>query len=450
MRWKTTVVLLFATIAVGSYVSLYELKQPTPGERERLSNRVVQIEPEDVTRLEVRFPSADVALEPQHGIWRLTKPVTARADQGLVKSLLIDLNPLQAKRILTGSNDQPLAREQFGLNPPRGTLTVETAPSAESGAKSAASGAKTTTLLFGEQTAVGGDRYVALADSPNIFIIGGHAYDVLDRAPDAYRSHELFTFEPEQAARVTVASTDHLVTLAKSANQWYVIEPVQDLAEPRLASTLLSQLRKLQIARFLNDQPPAEPLPAWGFQAPHARLSVELHDGTALPDVLIGNPTSDNPQQRYVKRTDESNVYGVAADNVEQLLYDPQAFRSRKLFDITVGQVTKAQVDWEGRSWTVERADGEEVFYALRDLTLTRFIEDEPEDLARYGLEPPRGMIQAWLDGQAEPIRLRIGEIIQEGRARYGYLEGRPAIVELPEAISDLLQTPTVTESGGH
>ncbi len=38
MRWTGTLALLIVTVAVGAYVSLYELRRPTRQERERISS----------------------------------------------------------------------------------------------------------------------------------------------------------------------------------------------------------------------------------------------------------------------------------------------------------------------------------------------------------------------------------------------------------------------------
>ena len=182
-----------------------------------------------------------------------------------------------------------------------------------------------------------------------------------------------------------------------------------------------------------------------------------LHHTTQLLELFVGKPTTDNPQQRYAKRTDEPTIYAVTKDRVEALLQDPQTLRARTVLDFFANQATKVRVRWQDASWTIEKREGtwqladdqqaldgshvDEWLWKLRDVKLTRFVEDEPQSLSRYGLDPPKGTIQVWLTDQQQAKELLIGEAVGQGKARYGRMVGRPGIVELPETLLDLLAT---------
>ncbi|MBI3312069.1 MAG: hypothetical protein HYZ88_00895, partial [Candidatus Omnitrophica bacterium] len=118
MRWKTTLILLIATIGIGAYVSLYELKQPTSEERASLSKQVVKLSPDEATQLRVEFPGTSVTLEREGDTWRMTAPFKARAEEPLVRRVLGELDPLQAERVLEHSTKRPLALGDYGLEPP--------------------------------------------------------------------------------------------------------------------------------------------------------------------------------------------------------------------------------------------------------------------------------------------------------------------------------------------
>ena len=70
MKWKTTLALLVLTVGVGAYVSLYELKQPLPEERQRLAARILHVLPDEVTSLAVELPHAKVTLNKDGETWR--------------------------------------------------------------------------------------------------------------------------------------------------------------------------------------------------------------------------------------------------------------------------------------------------------------------------------------------------------------------------------------------
>ena len=99
MKWKTTLVLLIVTIAIGAFVSLYEIRQPAPEDRQAVARRVVQIPAGDVKRLVVQFPEARVTLERRGDAWQLTSPKAVRAEESLLRRILDELDPLEAEHL---------------------------------------------------------------------------------------------------------------------------------------------------------------------------------------------------------------------------------------------------------------------------------------------------------------------------------------------------------------
>jgi hypothetical protein len=250
--------------------------------------------------------------------------------------------------------------------------------------------------------------------------------------------------------------------LRKQGERWQLTGPVTDDADSGAVSTMLGKLRRLRIERFVTNQPrPQEKLWAgelagWGLEAPSSRISITTDKPEEPLEVWIGAPTTEKPEELYVKRTDEPAVYAVRKDALEELFQDPQALRSRAVLDIAPGQVTKIQLTWQGSAWMIEKQDGqwraddgtdldsakiEDWLWKLRDLQLARFVEDEPKDLSRYGLEPTTGTIQVWLEHQPDPKELAVGTTLDQSQSRYGKMTGRSCLVELPEGINAILTT---------
>lgn len=459
MRWKTTVVLVIATLAVGSYVALYELKQPPPEEQGALAKQVVQFPPEQVTSLLIEHAGTTVTLERRDGVWRLLGPSAGLAEASLVQRILTQLDPLEAERVLEPSKGKPLTPADFGLDPPRGTLTVM-------------AGSRAVKLVFGAATAVGDRQYAKLADTPQVFVISSAFFDTLHQPVEAYRSHELLVFDTWKVNEIRVVSARASYTLTMltkhaqgsadtqtaQGGRWQLTHPIRDEADRAAVSTILSKLRALRIERFLSDpSPPHNARPEWGFETPYAQITITLDQSPQPLDLLVGASTTDDPQQRYAKQANEPSVYAVAEQQIDDLLHDPQTFRARACFEFSPAQVTKLQHAWQGRSWTLEKRDGKWTaadtpmtveaskvdawLWKLRELQLTRFVDDDPRDLSRYGLALPPGTIQAWVTNQQEPVQLLVGDAISEGSKRYGRLSGRVSVVELPEGLDEFLKT---------
>ena len=315
MKWKTTLALLVLALGVGTYVSLYELKQPSPEERQALTTRILHLSPEELTSLTVELPHAKVTLKKDGETWRLTSPLSVRAEASLVQRILSQLEWLDAERVLSGTKEKPLDRAAYGLAPAHGSVTVST--------KSLA-----TTLLFGDQTAVGQNRYLARTDQSQIFVVGANVFDTLDQSVELYRSHELVGVDTTTLAGLTVSSPHFSYALTKEHGQWQLAQPIKDAADATAVGTLLNDLRNLRIERFLAEQVEVSAHPEWGFQTPTAKITLTLEQRATPLEILVGSGTNDNAQQRYAMRSDEPALYAVTGAQVEKCLKDPQLFRA--------------------------------------------------------------------------------------------------------------------------
>ena len=308
MKWKTTAILLAVTVGMGAYVALYDIKRPGSDEQQILAKQVVSLPADEVTRLQVATPSGAVTLERLGAEWRLSSPLATRADAPLIRRILQALDPLDAERELRGSNDHPLALSTYGLEPARGTLAV-------------ARGDKTTTLEFGDPTAVGGQRYLRLAGSPTVWVVSSRLFDTLAQPVEAYRSHELLSFDTWRATSVQVEVAGqpayHLHRTGEAGSAWQLVEPSANQPDPSAASAILNTLRNLKIQRFITETPQVEDVSRWGLDQPLAHVTVEAEGKTW--EVFVGNPADQEAGWRYTKRVDEPTIYAINARDVEAL-----------------------------------------------------------------------------------------------------------------------------------
>lgn len=441
MQWKTTVVLLVATVGLGAYLSLHELNQPSREERERLSTRLVDLPEASVTRLLLESSDGQVALARDGATWRLL-PAGIRADPGRLSGILNALNPLTATRTLTGPKDRPLDPTTYGLSPPAATLTVQ------------ASGALTT-LRIGETTPIGTHRYVRVDDRPEVAVVPSTLFEALHHPSEWFRDPLLLRFSAWQITELAITSPTASVTLVLADTAWRLTQPIEDRADRSAVTALLDRLGERSITRTVAERPSAESLAQWGLEPPRAQVTLRQTQPAVILTALFGNPLSDEASSLAVKRSDEAPVYAVAAAGLDALRQDPNAWRERRCFDFFSSQVTKIEVAQGETRWTMEHREGswklegvpdplktervEEWLDRLSDLRLSAFVEDAPTDLARYGLEPPFGTIRVWLNTAADPQRLLVGAPREGTSQRYGRIEGRSPVVALPDSAAELL-----------
>ena len=443
MRWRTTAILLLITIGLGAYVSLYELRRPTREEHDALTKQVLSVAPETVTRLTLQTSKGRVEVEHSDRGWRLA-PQALRADESRIASLLDQLSPLSAQRVLAGTPQKPLDYAAFGLAPEQGSLTV-------------LAGGRSTSLLFGDATPVGQSRYAKRVDRPEVYVIPASVYDELDVPVGEFRDPSLISIKGWTVHALAIQGTAMPFALARRGDAWQLTAPREDRADRGEVTTLVNRVGGLRIARFVDDTPQVERLADWGFDHPKAELRVALEDLPATVTVFFGAPLPDAAGMLYAKRSDEPALYAVAGSDVEALLVDPHTLRSKACFEFFTSQVTKADLRNGQTHWTAVKQEGqwkadpggtpldagrvEDFLSTAADLRLGGFVDDAAVDLPRYGLNPPQGAVTVWTAGAEAPQRLLIGAAAPKASGRYGQIEGRSAIVRLPEAVGKLLDT---------
>ena len=87
-------------------------------------------------------------------------------------------------------------------------------------------------------------------------------------------------------------------------------------------------------------------------------------------------------------------------------------------------------------SLDVQRVEG--FLGKLADLRTSGFVDDA-SDLNRYGVSPAVGTISVWALPGPQPQRLLVGRALEGSTNRYGRLEARNVIVQLPSAATELL-----------
>ncbi len=445
MHWKTTLALLFATVGIGAYISLYEIKQPPPEMRRALAGRVLDVDPQSVTQVVIDLPDATATLARTASGWQVTPP-SARADDDVVTQLLEALHPLEARRALTGSTDKPLDLTAYGLDPAVGqvTVTVNAVP---------------VTVFFGDATAIERNRYVKVSGRSEIFVVPEALHEAVRQTPNRFRDTSLIRLETWLVDGLRIASPHSIVEVVRRGDQWELTRPLADRAEGEQVSALLERLAGMRIQRFVDDSPKVEDVATFGFDRPEAEVTLVMREPAAERRLFFGGPLEDDAGLRYVKRDDEPFLYAVSADDGRALVVDPARLRQRACFEFfptavtrielvrSAGRLALERVDEQWRETTIgtpvdaARVDG--LLAQLAELQVGGFLDGWADSApASHGLEPPYASIAIWSSDDPDVQRLRIGAEVPGSGDRYGMLEGRRILVALPAEAAAAAETP--------
>ncbi len=121
MNLRTTVALLIIALGLGLFIWILDRRSPTT--RENRTGYVVDLDRNEVTRLQITNESANIILNKTAVGWQIIAPVNDRADAQVVDSLLDNIQFLRRDDIISnlGKGEKATIRSRLFL-PLRSTV----------------------------------------------------------------------------------------------------------------------------------------------------------------------------------------------------------------------------------------------------------------------------------------------------------------------------------------
>jgi hypothetical protein len=185
-----------------------------------------------------------------------------------------------------------------------------------------------------------------------------------------------------------------------------------------------------------------EDLAEFGLDDPSAVVTI-YGDGQPVQTLTIGamNPARDG---RYAMRDEDPVVYVAPNTTISRFFVRLDSLRLKQMPHITFEDLTLLEVDtlagrpirvellpeWDRdpefnlfryavtepfeRRCQVSTTWMDDVNVALQSLSIVRYVDDNPQNLAQYGLAPPRAGLLA--DDGETTVHLIVGDAVEDGR----------------------------------
>lgn len=273
---------------------------------------------------------------------------------------------------------------------------------------------------------------------------------------EAVRQRELLVHVvPDAVTGIVIKRPQETVRAEKREGQWHITEPLAVPGDEQKYRELVRYVADLRYIRLVEEQPST--LEPFGLDKPPLEVHLTHQDTTPAATLRLGNanPTGGS---YYVQVEGKPAVYliaSVAKDVLDASLY---ALRDKTVLAFTPGDIQEIQVTHgetapvtlqrqEGDAWRLTApvqapADREQVsglLQRLKDVRIKAFIEEQPADLASYGLQKPA--LQLGLStstGQAGPTLL-LGNVDTHQQGVYAKHGDAPRVFLLPQEFWDAL-----------
>lgn len=221
--------------------------------------------------------------------------------------------------------------------------------------------------------------------------------------------------------------TNEKVVCEKSGTDaWNMVKPKQYEMEKTEVDGIVSNLTSLSVDRKLDG---ADNLASFGLDKPEYIVDFVSKDGKKY-SLQIGLKTPTETYY-YVKDAAQKAVYTAYAFSVESLKKGVKELRKKTILDITAEKTTKLNIKFEKKeleflkesenNWFVmpyrfkgDKDSIENLIYKLSSLKAAGFIEDEPSDLKKYGLDKPVVSISVHQGSDRPSLTLQVGKKLKD------------------------------------
>lgn len=389
-----------------------------------------EIQKQQLNSVTFKYPGHDVTMIRDGGKWLVVKDSNRfNADEDVVGSLLNDISEMKVEKVAA---DNTSNLDDFGLDTPRVEVMVKM-PSGEY------------KLSVGSETPVGSGAYIKIGDEEKVLIVDKNSLlPFLDRSDNDFRDKQILALDDDKIKRVVFRSGESSIEVERHDGRWVgsqVPDYVQ-LDKDRVAS-ILKTYSNLKIDNFEADDPMN--LAAYGLLQPNAEIEI-FEDGNPIR-VLFGNKKKDGDY--YIKLDSERPVYSVSESVFVRIPESINDIRMRKIVEIDPSKargleiaegdkflsINKIGDKWrvmnKGRA-KVNEAKITDLLNGIGDLEVESFVDDNPDDLAPYGLDKPE--IQVTVTGSGdEKVTLLFGS--EEDKMVYTKISGRDSIYKTSDVI---------------
>jgi hypothetical protein len=262
-------------------------------------------------------------------------------------------------------------------------------------------------------------------------LLGGYYYWYEVKGSEQRKAAEeaaqrIFQLEKDAIEAVTISRGQEEIKLAKDANEgWMLTEPVRAKAEQRTVDEVLDGLVEGKRDKVIAEQ--ATDLADFGLQEPSLVVEATVKDNGS-PTVLHIGARTPTMGGYYAREGEQSKVLMVPTSLHSKFDKNVFSLRDKTVLALDQGQVKRLEVhqgdqliaiESEGdQGWKMvapleAKADTTKVndlISAINGAKVKEFVEEAPQDLATYGLNPPRWRLTFFIGDDRAAKTLLLGD----------------------------------------
>lgn len=446
---------VYVRIAGGDavYVAPLELRQIIPDSINDWRSRALIFSQKEsrFDRLEVNSATRGIGFAIQHNptnrIWRIIKPLQARADNTKIDKLLMTVLSCRITDFITDDPNEDLAK--YGIATPELELVI---------------GIRTNDLItvqFGKSPTNDPTQvYARILNYKNVVLVNREIFDKLHIPFTELRERRLLSFNPKTITEIAVRGVSPFTVQYQSNQIWRITEPQDMIADNGLLSLFVTDLLSVQAKEFEKDV--VTDYTPYGLTQPLRQVVIKesiTNQGVMTNVVVAALDFGTNVAGKFfARRPDESSVYEISELDYYRLPEAGWQLRSRQIWNINISNVVSITVskgdsmyqilrrgdrDWilgSGSQGIISKVGVERAVSRLCALQANSWVARGIENRSNYGFtnDGYKIALNARVDGQVQVFILELGGQ-SKSMSLYGtvYFDNQAWIFDIPWIIAD-------------
>lgn len=303
---------------------------------------IFQFAADDVAELTIEQDGRSFAFVKDDSRWRMNEPIATLVDESKFKQLLSSVKNVAVTAYI---NDADPKSGNFGLQQPTRMIRVKLASDDARRAR---------TLLVGAPADPSGTkRFVGLADGDWVGEMTSAALDRLTPKVSELRDRAVTNLAANDARRLTIKSGDENATYLLDDETWQLDDSDVGIDTGAVAD-VLEAFEGLRATDYIAAG--ADDAAAYGLAEPQAVVTVADENDREVA-VALGKVTP-SARNAYVQRVGSDEVVVVDAEVMRRLLVRPIELRSRDIFTLEDGTITRLAIDYPTKRYVLANSNG--------------------------------------------------------------------------------------------
>jgi len=338
MSIRTTLRLLFAVCLLGFIIGIIETRDRRRVNPVADQQALLHLDAGDVEKIVIARKDLAVECIRKDGVWFLSLPLRAKADNTKINRILGVLESLRQYEIVTQKemNERELTLADYGLKDPEASILVQGQQTSHN-------------VMIGNKIELGDRMCIRLNGSNDVIITSADIMDVIPEKVDDLRDRTVFRGEPEQLARFQIKRPGSFIEIVSRDKGWFISQPLDVPADERKVRAIISGLLKCRIVRFIRDSGSVDGgkevdsdvvstrestmLAPYGLGQDEAAsiVSVWFAGDDVGHDIVIGKASAEVAGEVYARFSEIESVFTVPSEFSELLGVTVDDLRSRSI-----------------------------------------------------------------------------------------------------------------------